>query len=1122
MDGPATRIDLCGQLRLELLGERREAQLRGRQGRMLFAFLVLNRRRPVRRDELVEALWADERGAPPSEAALAPLLSRLRRAVAPGTVEGRDSVALQLPGPVLVDVEAAVAALAAAREALAGGRPADAVATAHEAAALTEAGLLPGLDARWIDEWRMQAVDLRVESLELAAGAGLELGAAALPRAEGDARAAVAAAPYRESARAVLIRALAARGNVAEALRAYEEVRALLRDELGTAPGPELMALHRELVGAAPAPADAPAAPPVAAALPVGAPAADDLVEREDELDRIAAAAHALAAGRGGLLLLEGPAGIGKTRLLAELRDRAQAAGAGVLDARATTLEREYGFGVARQLFEAVGPEHPAVAEAPGARAVLGHAGSGAAGEGLFAAFHGLHHVVAQLARDRPLLLSIDDLQWSDTESLRFAAYLAGRLQRLPVLLAATIRTGEPGVDDDLLAELAGDPSAHVLQPQPLTVAASMQLVRLRLGEAADEAFAAACHTVTAGNPLLLRQLLTALEAEGVVPDAAHAAAVEAIGPRAVARTVLLRLARLPTGTVAVARAVAVLGENPALPAIAALAATPEATAADAIDVLDRAEILRSEGPLGFVHPLVRDAVYNELPAARRALEHARAARVLAEMGAAPEAVAAQLLRAPERGDPWTVARLREAAVVALEHGAPQQARVYLERALAEPPQRDELGPVALELGRAAGYLHGPGAVAPLRRALAELTEPAQRGEAAMTLCTTLMFVDDGPEEAIALATAMRAELPPELADVRDGLQAIRMVGAFFGAVDQGELAALEDVVRGPRGEGPGARCLTAMAALATAVRGPSELAAALGREALAGDVLQAGDPGLFLPGAIIAVALVDPAEGRRYWDHAAAFAARRGSLLDAIAELLWGGLNAIWMGDLPAATRALGECHEGEKLFGSSLSRDMGYTPGMLAQAWVERGDVDAAEAALRLTGEHVGDSDGTRFWLTGCAEVALARGRHAEAVAISERLEVGRPPDVHPVWAPWRSLRARGLAALGQPEPARALLAEELELLRRAGSPWGVGRGLRQAGELDGADGLRMLREAVAVLEGTSARLELAKAYAALAAAASGDEAGRARVAGLEVARACGAEGLAERLSAAPAPAP
>lgn len=1112
MDGSASRIDLCGQLRLELLGERRESQLRGRQGRMLFAFLVLNRRRPVRRDELVEALWAGEAGgAPPSEAALAPLLSRLRKAIAPGTVEGRDSVTLALPEPVVVDVEAAAAALSAARDALAAGDAGVAADAAREAAALTAAGLLPGLDAPFLDEWRQHVDDVRVEALEVAAAAGLALGAAALPRAEEDARAAVAAAPFRESARAALIRVLAARGNVAEAVRAYEDVRTLLRDELGTAPGSELMALHGELIAA-------PAAPAVPAPPPVPAPAPDDLVEREAELDRLTAAAHGLAAGEGGLVLFEGPAGIGKTRLLAELRDRARAAGAGVLGARATTLEREYGFGVVRQLFEAVGPDDPAVADAPGARAVLGHAGPGsAAGEGLFAAFHGLHHVVGQLARDRPLLLAIDDLQWSDTESLRFVAYLARRLERLPVLLAATIRTGEPGVDDELLAEVAGDPAARVLQPQPLTGAASARLVRLRLGAAADDAFAAACHTVTAGNPLLLRQLLTALEAEGVVPDAAHAAEVEAIGPRAVARTVLLRLARLPAGTVAVARAVAVLGESPPLPAIATLAGIPEPVAADAIDVLHRAEILRADGPLGFVHPLVRDAVYGELPAARRALEHGRAAHVLADLGAAPEAVAAQLLRAPERGDAWPVERLREAAAVALRRGAPQQARVYLERALAEPPAGDGLGAVALELGRAASYLHGPASIAPLRRAIDELTDPAQRAEAALTMSRMLMFVDDGPPEAVATVHAALAELPPGHGDLRDGLNALRMVSAFFGAVDQSALLELEDVVRGPRGDGPGARSLTAMAALATAVRGPSEVAAALGREALADDVLQAGDPGLFLPGAIIAVAMVDPAEGRRRWDRAAAFAARRGSLLDAIAELLWGGLNYIWMGDLEAATRALRECHEGETLFGSSLSRDMGYTPGMLAQAWVERGDVAEAEAALRLTGEHTGDSDGTRFWLIGRAEIALARGDHAEAAAVSEQLEVGRPPDLNPIWAPWRSLRARALAGLGEVDAARALVAEELELARGSGAAWVIGRALRQVGELeDGEAGAARLREAVALLDGTSARLERAKAHAALAAAA-GDpgEAERARATALELARACGAAGLAARLS-------
>jgi DNA-binding SARP family transcriptional activator len=110
-------IHLCGELRVEFAGARREAQLRGRQGRLAFAYLVLHRARPVRRDELIEALWAHE-GAPPSDTALAPVLSRLRRAVEPAVLEGRDTLRLVFPAPVWVDVEAISGYLAAARAGL--------------------------------------------------------------------------------------------------------------------------------------------------------------------------------------------------------------------------------------------------------------------------------------------------------------------------------------------------------------------------------------------------------------------------------------------------------------------------------------------------------------------------------------------------------------------------------------------------------------------------------------------------------------------------------------------------------------------------------------------------------------------------------------------------------------------------------------------------------------------------------------------------------------------------------------------------------------------------------------------------------------------------------------------
>src|ERR1700755_2691486 len=142
----AAHIHLCGHLRLTMSGAARELALRGRQGRLLFAFLVLNRGRPVSRDALVEAIWGED-GDPPSEGALAPVLSRLRRAVAPATLEGRDNLLLSLPEPAWVDVEAARATLARAR---ASDDPAERLRCAQEAAGIVESGLLPGLEAPWL------------------------------------------------------------------------------------------------------------------------------------------------------------------------------------------------------------------------------------------------------------------------------------------------------------------------------------------------------------------------------------------------------------------------------------------------------------------------------------------------------------------------------------------------------------------------------------------------------------------------------------------------------------------------------------------------------------------------------------------------------------------------------------------------------------------------------------------------------------------------------------------------------------------------------------------------------------------------------------------------------------
>ena len=254
-----------------------------------------------------------------------------------------------------------------------------------------------------------------------------------------------------------------------------------------------------------------------------------------------------------------------------------------------------------------------------------------------FASLHGLFWLMLNLAAERPLVLAIDDLHWCDRPSLRFLAYLTRRLDGLPVLLAVTLRTTEPGTDPALLSEIANDLATAAVRPGPLTDGATAALVHAALGAEAAPAFSAAVHGATGGNPLLVRQLLRALEAEGVRPDAASAGLVREIGPGAVARTVLVRLARQSPDELAVARAVAVLGEGASLAAVAALAEVDEPAVAAAAGVLARAEILRAEPPLAFVHALVRDAVYREMPHGERALWHTRAVGALHALGASPE-----------------------------------------------------------------------------------------------------------------------------------------------------------------------------------------------------------------------------------------------------------------------------------------------------------------------------------------------------------------------------------------------------------------------------------------------------------------------------------------------------
>jgi hypothetical protein len=418
-----------------------------------------------------------------------------------------------------------------------------------------------------------------------------------------------------------------------------------------------------------------------------------------------------------------------------------------------------------------------------------------------------------------------------------------------------------------------------------------------------------------------------------------------------------------------------------------------------------------------------------------------------------------------------------------LRRGAPDAAMRLLARAQAEPPPADQQAALAFELGGSAAYLRGPAGVEPLHRAYAELTDPAERARAAIRLSHLLLFVRS-PQEGVALAAQAAEELPAGFDDFRDGLRAVRLIGAAFGAVDPAEFRQLDDVRRGPRGTGPGGRALTAMTSLAVALTcGPAQEASALARESFSAG-LEAFEITAPVALASATLALGEPSEGleaiARYADHAR----RQGEILQAIGADLWGGIAQIWAGDLRAAMSLLERAYEGERLWGTKLDAVMAYSAAFTALAQLERGDpTDAVAETLHRVHAEDPRPDGARFWLASLAELALAEGRAEDAVEITRRLEPTRPPDTHPVWAPWRSLRARALAQLGEIGPARALACADLELARRVGAPWVIGRSLRILAEVDPGDGaVGAAREAVALLEGSSARLELAKARAVL----------------------------------------
>ncbi len=795
---------------------------------------------------------------------------------------------------------------------------------------------------------------------------------------------------------------------------------------------------------------------------------AGPLFERTAELEALADAVTGVAGGRGAIVVLEAPAGLGKTVLLDHAGDLAEDADFELRRAAPGPLERHFPYGVIRALLEAplrdiTARERVRLEEGPAADAVrLLHGSRPRAGDDGAQLAHSLFWLCSALAAMQPLALIVDDAQWADRESLEALSYLARRIDELQVLIAIGARGDDPRAASDLLSLLAGARGAVTLRPQPLTAWGAVALIRRHAPDASLRS-CLDCHRAVDGSPWLLDELGRQIARFGP----AHGGGVPPVTTDA-RDIVRRRLAALPPHDRSVAGAIAILGNCAPMHVVAALAGVAIGELAPIRDALQAAGLLATDG-LRFVHGLVAAALVEDLTHTERERLHREAARMLADTDASPDAVAAHLLECGPHGDPEVTGHLVRAAEDARRAGTPLLAAGYLERALEERAPGDDRGRVLADLGALTFDAGLPDAARRLRDSLREPQDDATRIDALTRLAGL---------EALAGGTGHVAELLDEQDSPAIQVAALDALVALPGR--QGERRArLEALVGADLGDPALERSFLAHQAWMALERGELHTTriAGLALDALADGVLLEEAPrraGYLL--ALRTLILTDHQRDARHAIDALRSAAEaRGSLpLRAIAAWHAGEL-ALRTGDVDGAER---EAREALDLGSDDIQPVTRGALEVLVGALAERGAFDEADAVMRLHGLDGPSHARARLHLA----MSDYEPAHAEACAAGAAGELrGR---VNPTFIAWRSTAAIALAHLGRREEAAALADAEIARAERFGAPVPLATALHARAVAESDDELRIvlcqralrtLGDLRAVLDSVRIRLEL-----------------------------------------------
>jgi DNA-binding CsgD family transcriptional regulator len=551
------------------------------------------------------------------------------------------------------------------------------------------------------------------------------------------------------------------------------------------------------------------------------------------------------------------------------------------------------------------------------------------------------------------------------------------------------------------------------------------------------------------------------------------------------------------------------------------------AAAAAAADALVAAGLLDAGRPLRLVHPVVRTGLYSDLPDGERARLHRLAARMLADEGAIPDAVAAHLLASEPANERWTVELLLSGAERALARGAPTTATRYLRRALAEPPPADQRARILRRLGVVESQLGDPAAAEHADQAMRLTSDRRQRAELALDLSIAYLVAGRFGEAIAALEDAVQQTDKGEQ-ELRWRLEAQLISLAGIDSV-HAEVAKrhLAEVPHGLHGDTAGERAILAELALAALRAGdPVDVVVDLARRAYAGGQLLAEQPpgSLLVQNAIWTLVLTEQHQlAIPAYDELIEQSRRAGwPIVFALISARRSQLHHL-RGAIPDAIADAHAAIDAGSSFGPSRVAPALYGP--LARAQLDAGDVHEAERAL--TSGAVGDQIPALLafftLIDGRGRLRLAQGDLQAGIddllagyRLLARFGMTNPAGTH-----CRSTAAVALAALGRRDEAHRLVVEELAAARKFGAPATVGTSLRAAGVIErGSTGIDYLREAVAELERSPARLQHARALADLGAALRRNgkrrEAQHALRQSLDLADRCGGKPVADQARA------